>query len=602
MGQGAYSAADLAAPPAQTGTYSAADLQGASSTPNGPTIGPRPANTHPTVDVGNGMTFQPPTTMLEEGLAKLKDWAGLTQEGRTQHPLQAAVGDFADKVKQMVVGGQGHGLDMKTGFANNPVTSALIANPGEAIDTAAVLADKGVSAVGSVRRAVAAAPQAVADSGAARAVSNVISPQVAENATVAQMRGAGTTGGAATTSITNNDVLKYAADNGIKMTPAQRTLADTAKSEQALGEEAFGTGSMIKEAVNKEKAKLSDIVESLQDKVDPARVGVSPEAVGEHLQKSVTDSRAALKKSVNDAYDQVDAKGAELSGNIQNPLSKFLYEIQNRVNPSLGMSRPVTQTAGAKAAIEDIEKLMTDPGLQGDATPVENMRNLRTTLLEKANDYGVNKLSDSGQRIYKLAVSKVDAAIVDAAKGTSFEDSFRTAGEQNAKLQELYNDSSSPLYRVLNQDDPAKIANGIITRKSAHELEVLKGEGIDVGPVARHVVEDIKNGGFRITKNGLGGYSDSFLNSLLGPDATKELYTQGEISRRLVENYNPSRSGRVLLGAAQSVHPVIGSVFSQGARIRSMPEDVAPFLPQSPITGGPLATPAQLFKKTGTNP
>jgi len=68
----------------------------------------------------------------------------------------------------------------------------------------------------------------------------------------------------------------------------------------------------------------------------------------------------------------------------------------------------------------------------------------------------------------------------------------------------------------------------------------LKGENFDLGPLARQAVEDIKTGGFRVTPSGLGGYPDSFLRSLLGPESTKELYLKANIAKRLAENYNPS--------------------------------------------------------------
>jgi hypothetical protein len=257
-------------------------------------------------------------------------------------------------------------------------------------------------------------------------------------------------------------------------------------------------------------------------------------------------------------------------------MKSFLDDLTTRKQPGAAVSRPVTQTAAAKAAIEDIKDLLDDPGLQGRAS-IESLRNLRTTLLEKGNDYGANALSDSGQRIYKLAAGKVDDAIMAGAKGTDFEQAFRDAGARNAKLQTLYNSKGSPLYRILNTDDPAAVTNGILNRSSVQEIETLRGENVDLGPLARQAVDDIRSGGFKITSGGLGGYPDTFLRSLLGPDMTKELYLKAAIAKRLAENYNPSGSGKVVLGASQLVHPIAG-VAAQAARVRSMPKPAASYL------------------------
>ena len=77
---------------------------------------------------------------------KLKEWAGMTQEGQQQHPAQAAAGQFADRLKQMLVGGQGGGLNMQTGFLTNPVTGSIVGGPGEATAAAGGLEKAGQAA------------------------------------------------------------------------------------------------------------------------------------------------------------------------------------------------------------------------------------------------------------------------------------------------------------------------------------------------------------------------------------------------------------------------------------------------------------------------
>jgi len=531
--------------------------------PTGPTIGPREEFASPV----------PGAKTVHDLAQGLEDWSNMTQEGREQHPVQAAVGDFARNLKQFLVGGQGGGLNLKTGFATNPVIGAVAGVPEDETINAARQGYQMLK--GAARKAVSAPMDVMQGTEAGRAITQTMAPETA-NAPLSATRGASTTGGAATTTVTNADVIQHAHDMGIKLTPAQALQTSAAKSEQAFGEEALLTGSKIKEAAAVERQKLADEVAKFQDKLDPQRVGMSVEATGEHLQNSADVARSVLKDNVNYAYDQVKQQQVDLAGDVQGPLQKLIHDETFARQPHAAVEQPVFQTAAAKSAIKDIQDMLSDPAMQGRQS-VQSLRNLRTTLLEKGNDYGANALSDSGQRIYKLAAGKVDDAIMDAAKGTPFEQTFRDAGQQNAKLQTLYNQKGSPLYRILNTDDPAAVTNGILNRSSVHELEALKGEGIDVSPLARQAVEDIKDGGFKVTNAGLGGYPDTFLRSLLGPDATKELYAKAEIARRLAENYNPSGSGKIVLGASQVVHPV-AAVAAQAARVRSMPQPALNFL------------------------
>jgi len=540
------------------------------SKPQGPTIGPRAIEYPSTV---------PGAKYVHDALQELEDWGHNTPQERQQHPYQSAIGDAAANLKQLLVGGQGGGMDLKTGLLTNPVIGAVSGVPE---DESLNAARAGFQAVKGVAKKVLSSPATAVDAvkatEAGRALTQTLAPETAA-APLSATRGAATTGGAATTSITNQDVIKHASDMGIKLTPAQALQTSAAKSEQTLGEEALITGSKIKEAAAVERGKLADEVAQFQDRLDPQRGGMSAESAGEHLQNSADVARSVLKDNVNQAYADVKAQQADLAGDAQGPLQQLIHDETFARQPHAAVEQPVFQTSAAKAAIKDIQDMLADPAMQGRQS-VQSLRNLRTTLLEKGNDYGANALSDSGQRIYRLAASRVDDAIMDAAKGTDFEQTFRDAGQQNSKLQSLYNQRGAAPYRILNTEDPAAVTNGILNRSSVQEIETLKGENFDLGPLARQLVEDIKDGGFRVTNGGLGGYPDTFLRSLLGPDATKELYMKAEIARRLAENYNPSGSGKVVLGASQVLHPV-AAVGAQVARLRSMPQAAANYLPKS---------------------
>src|SRR5271166_315032 len=63
---------------------SAASQSAASAQPQGPTISARTSESLPPV---------PGAQTAHDIAQKLEDWSNLTQEGRAQHPVQAAVGD-----------------------------------------------------------------------------------------------------------------------------------------------------------------------------------------------------------------------------------------------------------------------------------------------------------------------------------------------------------------------------------------------------------------------------------------------------------------------------------------------------------------------------
>jgi hypothetical protein len=582
MGQRVYSAADLA--PSTTGQYSAVDVQDAGS---GPTISPQKSWR----DILSQGTEAP---IFSELADKLKQIANMTPEGEHEAPIMNAIGQFSARVKQALVGGNTGGMNMQTGILNNPVTSTIMGAPeDETINLARGVIQHPVQSAKAVVKAIAST-----DTG--RAVSQTLSPEIAQ-APVSTTRGAATTGGAATTQITNADVLQHASDMGLKMSPAEALQTDFAKGQQTFGESAPIRGSNIKAATAADKQKLADAVDDFQDRLDPQRVGLTSESAGEHLQNSAQIAKDAMKENVNSAYADVKNQQSDLAGDVTGRLQDLIHSERYFKQPSAAVERPVLQTEAADKALNDIESSLSNSAMQGRQS-IQSLRNLRTNFLEKANAYGQNALSDSGQRIYKLAAAQVDSAIMDAARGTPFEETFRAAGAGNAKLQELYNSPGSPLYRILNTDDPAKVADGILNRSSVNEIETLKGENFDLGPLARQAVEDIKNGGFKVTKDGLGGYPDTFLRSLLGPEETKELYLKSEIARRLSENYNPSGTAKMLMSGSQ-FNPKI-AVASQIAASRAQRVDPLSFLPKeaaptSPITNGPLASPASLFKAAG---
>jgi hypothetical protein len=77
---------------------------------------------------------------------KLRDTETMTQEGAQQHPIQAKIGELANSINELLLGGQSAGKPMGTreGILNNPVTSLMAVAPGAAEE-----APEAAEAVGS---------------------------------------------------------------------------------------------------------------------------------------------------------------------------------------------------------------------------------------------------------------------------------------------------------------------------------------------------------------------------------------------------------------------------------------------------------------------
>lgn len=105
------------------------------NTPKGPSIGPAPkASDVPTF----GYDWQPPEQRMTMPLAKvlmaahdkLKEAAAFTQEGKAAHPVQAKLGEIADRIEGFLFGGATQGESKigtgETGMLTNPVMAALL--------------------------------------------------------------------------------------------------------------------------------------------------------------------------------------------------------------------------------------------------------------------------------------------------------------------------------------------------------------------------------------------------------------------------------------------------------------------------------------------
>ena len=386
---------------------------------------------------------------------------------------------------------------------------------------------------------------------------------------------------------TPKEVLQHAADEGIPLTGAQATQKGIPRLIQAVGERSLTGADKLAAQTDASKAALMDSMKKFQSTVDPQGLGASEESAGASIRRAAELGLQQAHESAGIAYAQADNLGKDMAGDLSD-LTDFANSKLNVRQPHAAATRPEYQSPTSAAALQDIA------GAQervGDNPSIQSMRNLRTEFWEKGNDYSGN-VPDSARALYKQASGIVDSSIMDAAKGTQFEPSFRDASNQWKQLKQTYDTPGAPLYRILQQGDPEKITQSILNRGSVQDIDALKNANMDdaLSALKSRVVEDVVRANFRVNKDGLAGYSDDFLNSLFGKDATKELYLKSDIGRRLGYEANPSGTSNVSIAEHQLFNPKAWAAPASAAQA-SMPRTATDFLPGS--TSGTQVLPSR---------
>ena len=364
--------------------------------------------------------------------------------------------------------------------------------------------------------------------------------------------------------VSNQDVINWAKLEGIDLTPAQETGNRGAQFVQAVGEQTLTPGGKpLQDALELNRGRVEQAIENMAFRHDPNANGATPESAGSNLQAGAKAALQNAKTASDIAYKKsgLDSSGIAIP-DLRNRLAGFVDTIRNPNTPEY-------QTPAVEAALNDIESKISDPRLGPNAT-VQSARNLRTELWEKANDYS-GTIPNAAKAIYARASQIPDDAMMTAAKGTPFEQSFRDASQQWATLKSKFDTPGEPLTKLLQSSDTKQAYNSIVAGKSADVIQKLQDEHIDLGAVRSQIIRDIASKGFGARGNTLAGYPDSFLQKLFGPSDTQELYTAAETARRLNLEVNPSGSGRMLIAKDQIGWNPASWVRGEAAAQASMP-------------------------------
>jgi hypothetical protein len=369
------------------------------------------------------------------------------------------------------------------------------------------------------------------------------------------------------------EVLQHAAKNGIDLTPAQASGSRVSAFLQKAGEHGIVGGKPLEEALNTNRAKFGQVVNDLSERVDPTRLGLSEESAGEAIQHSAQVAKQVAADNARDAY-----KNLPLQGQTVNTTRIAAGWRQLRGGMPTGVEDQILAQVprNMKATVSEI---LSPTGLKAPLDFQQTM-SLRSLFRELGETVGAD-LPDRQQGVFRQMSNVVDNAMEQSAKKGGFDKEWRSANQGWKDYVGKYGDKQSPLYKIISQKDPAKITRDLVNRAAASDIETLTKEGMTeaIEPLRRQVLQDIARNKFTVGRDGLGGYSDSFLNQLFGAAGKKELYLNADLAKRLNWEPNPSGTGGVNLMSEQLGKPTKAAQLF-GAAKASMPRPAASYFTQ----------------------
>lgn len=394
---------------------------------------------------------------------------------------------------------------------------------------------------------------------------------------------------------TPNDVLNYAKQKGIQLSPGQATESPIAQHLQESGRTAAVGGKDLAVALDAERSKFANVVNDFKNRVDPQAQGLSAEGAGEAIKQQVQTAKSVTHENATQNYQKINyLMDSKVDGST-------ISSAWNKIKGDLPMGAEDNILAQTPRSMRAVVEDMLSGKPEGFNPTVAQTIQLRKFFRDLGDTEGLpDKTQATYQKMENSASSSLDAT---AVKNNASED-WQAANAGWKDYQQKYGDRNSPLYKIMNQRDPARTVT-MLSNAPATDIELLKNETAvrdasgnvtsdGLNPLRRQVIKDIQNSRFNIgSDDGIGGYSHSYLNTLFGPEQLKELYLQGDLARRMHYNPNPSGSGVNIAGVSQ-LTALNQAKLSSAAKL-SMPRDPMEFLsgPQAPaLRTSPFAAPA----------
>lgn len=383
---------------------------------------------------------------------------------------------------------------------------------------------------------------------------------------------------------TPTEVLNYAQQKGIDLTRGEGLQTPLARTAQAEGERSLVQGNPIGQARQLNHAKFAKNVQDFAQRSDPYGLGISEEDAGRAIQQSIRVGQNISHENASAAYKALPQELLDAKVNVSNINSQYFQAMKN-AETSLSNRNP-QMAAQIRQVYEQFSNLGT-PTETATGAPYkkpevdfQTLLKMRSDAIQDGDVLAHNGAPNEVQGMYRKVAQQLDSLAESTANKFGVADQWREANAGWREYQTKYNSPQTPFSQLLGQSDPAKVTRSILNRGSASDIETMKSENMNaaVEAIRRQVITDIANRGFRVQGDGLGGYSDNFLNSLFGPKGTKELYLNGDLARRMKFELNPSGTSNVVVGLEQATNPralIASTIFGKAA----MPHPAASYLP-----------------------
>lgn len=399
--------------------------------------------------------------------------------------------------------------------------------------------------------------------------------------------------------VTPREVLTYAHDQGLTLTPGQATEDGAAYDIQKAGRSAAITGKQIEAETAANMAKVNQRATAIAEASDPKRMGLSEESAGLSAKQAVATAKDIAHENASNAYQNLPEVPMDTA-----QLSKSWTELRGAM--PMGVEEKILGNVprDMKGLVEEILYPSKDGPMPMTA---DQALKLRSLFLDLGRTVGAD-LPSRSQAIFKMLSHDADSIVAKAYIDAGQDPGMVRAAQNGWKdYVTKYGDPSSPLYKILDQRDPTKVVS-TLKNLPATDLAQLRAEtgvkdatgkivadGPAIEALKRQVINDIQKSRFNISHNGLGDYSDAYLRELFGPETTKELYLQSDLMKRLKFDPNPSGTGSQLNLWHQTKAQVAAKL--------SLPKDPLSFLSDQgapavrttpfapPAANNPLATP-----------
>ena len=381
---------------------------------------------------------------------------------------------------------------------------------------------------------------------------------------------------------TRAEVMTEARRHGVEMTPAQATQYKSAQTLQAVGERSLLGGGKLNEFLEANRGNLLEWSDDLAKRIDPKGLAESTEATGLHLKQSAQVGLDTAKKSANAAFSEVrgwtkkarvDVRGlrerfgqelADISEALANEPAQYATPVRKLLEKvaRLGQAdEPITIMGRTVRPSELPPAFRKQLGLEGaDSISFSTAQRLRSDFWDMGHDF-TGTIPNRVQAYARQVTKELDTAMERSARsaGPEVYQGWRDANAQWKQLMETYQDSKSPLYRIMKEPDPVKVPQKLLETGahggSARTVRMLNEQGFDLNPLRVEVLNRIRDRNFTLSRNRLAGFSDEFLRELFSPAELRELYILSKTGRNIRFEVNPSGTSNVH-GAMYELHGI----------------------------------------------